>query len=314
MRGIIPRGAVAWMPYDAGMLLAEVVLVLANLVYATSYVTTRLTLGHVGPATLALARLLIGAAILVPLAAVEARPAARPLSAADRAAIAAMGVVGFAGAFGLANWGIAWSSATNAALLIVVEPVAIMVLSPGLLGERLSPREWAGAAVTLAGVVLIVADGVPGLTGSVTPHWQGDLILVLAGLGYASYSLIGRGVLSRHPALPVTAWSLAWGAAAMLPIAAGEWAAGTRPDWSPAAVWGVLYLGVVITALGYLVWNWGLGRVRAPRAALYLNLQPLAGALLGVALLGEALTVFVALGGVLVMAGLSLTVKPGPAR
>lgn len=302
------------MPYHAGMLLAEVVLVVANLVYATSYVVTRLTLRHVGPATLALARLLIGAAVLVPLAAIGMHRPAAPLSAPDRAAIVAMGVVGFAGAFALANWGIAWSSATNAALLIVVEPVAIMVLSPALLGERLSPREWAGAAVTMAGVVLIVADGVPGLAGSMTPHWRGDVVLVLAGLAYASYSLVGRGVLSRHPPLPVTAWSIAWGAAAMLPIAAGEWAAGIRPDWSPTAVWGTLYLGVVITALGYLVWNWGLGRVRAPRAALYLNLQPLAGALLGVVLLGEALTVFVALGGALVMAGLSLTVKPGPAR
>jgi drug/metabolite transporter (DMT)-like permease len=159
-----------------------------------------------------------------------------------------------------------------------------------------------------------VTDGIPAFSGSVVAHWAGDMLLVVAGLAYASYSLVGRGVLTRRPPLPVTAWSIAWGAAAMVPLVAWEWAAGVRPDPTPTAVWGVLYLGVVITALGYLVWNWGLGRVPAPRAAIYLNLQPLAGALLGIVLLGEVLTVLVAAGGLLVMAGLTLTIKPGAAR
>jgi hypothetical protein len=48
-------------------------------------------------------------------------------------------------------------------------------------------------------------------------------------LGYAAYSLIGRDVLRRHPATPVTALSIVWGAAALVPLAALEWWTGVRP-------------------------------------------------------------------------------------
>jgi drug/metabolite transporter (DMT)-like permease len=58
------------------------------------------------------------------------------------------GVLGFAAAFGFANWGMARSTATNAALLITVEPISLILLSPVFLGERLTRRELVGAVLT----------------------------------------------------------------------------------------------------------------------------------------------------------------------
>ena len=66
---------------------------------------------------------------------------------------------------------------------------------------------------------------------------------------------------------------------------------------------------MVITAVGSLVWNWALARIAAPRAAIFLTLQPICGALLGIALLGEAFTVFTAAGGALIVSGLVVTVS-----
>ena len=222
-----------------------------------------------------------------------------------------MGVLGFGGAFALGNWGLARSTASNAALLITVEPASLIVLAPLLLGERLTLREVIGATLTMVGAVLVVVNGIPGVTLGAAPHWRGDLLLILSGLAYASYSLLGRSVLRRYPVLPVTAWSILWGAAAMLPLAALEWARGPVTVWTPTALAGTLYLGVAITALGYTIWNYALERVEAPRAAVFLNLQPLIGALLGVWLLHEPLTPYTAVGGVLILAGLHLTVKAG---
>ena len=289
------------------MAAADVVLLVANVVYATSYVATRVTLDAVPPATLALLRLVIGALILVPLA--RRLPPGPGSRSGDGARVFWMGALGFAAALAFAHWGIVYSTATNAALLIVVEPLAIMLLGPALLGERLTPREALGAALAVTGAVLVVADGVPGLTATLAPHWRGDLLLVLAGLAYASYSLLGRGVLARRHALAVTADSIVWGACVMAPLAAAEWLAGARPVVGMAAAVGTLYLAVVITAGGYLAWNWALARVPAPRAAVFLNVQPIVGALLGVALLGDRLTFFIAVGGALIVAGLSLTVS-----
>jgi len=120
-----------------------------------------------------------------------------------------------------------------------------MLLSPLYLGERLSRREAMG---------------------------QGDLLLVLAGLVYASYSLLGRRVLERHAPLGVTARSLVWGAAGILPVAGVEWASGARAAWTATAV---------------------------------------SGTLLGAALLGEPLTPFTILRGALIVAGLAVAFGPG---
>ena len=289
------------------MAAAYIALILGNVVYGSSYVVSRVVLDHMGPATLSLLRLLIGSLVLVPLALAQRREARR-LSRADRWNIFWMGIIGFAAAFAFGNWGLAWSTATNAALLITVEPVALILFSPLVLGESLTRREVVGAAITVTGAAVIVVNGIPGVSVAIVPHGRGDILLVLSGLSYVAYSLFGRDVLSRHPALPVTAWSILWGTAAMIPFAAAEWMAGRRPEWTGPAVLGVLYLGLVITALGYLLWNWALERVEAPRLAVFVNIQPLVGALLGVLLLHEALTIYTVAGGLLILLGVHLAV------
>ena len=80
-----------------------------------------------------------------------------------------------------------------------------------------------------------------------------------------------------------------------------------RPAWTVRGAAGVLYLGVVITVFGYLLWNWALARAAASRAAAFITVQPIAGALLGVGFLHEPLTLFTVAGEALVVAGLWLT-------
>ena len=286
---------------------AYVVLLVSNLIFATGYSVSRIVLEDIGPATLAMARLAIGSLILVPWA--WRGMTAAKLSREDHWRLALTGVVGFTLAFALGNWGLAHSTASNAALLITVEPAALILFSPLLLGEHLSRREGLGAAPRMASAAVIVVNGIPGVTLALAPHWRGDIVLILSGVAYAAYSLIARPVLLRHPALVVTAYSVVWGAAAMVPVAALEWATAPPSAWTSRAILGVVYLGVVMTALGYAVWNWCLERVETPRVAIFLNIQPLGGALLGVWWLGEQLTAFTVAGGLLILAGLHLTVK-----
>jgi len=89
----------------------------------------------------------------------------------------------------------------------------------------------------------------------------------------------------------------------------GAWWAGARPAWTGQALLGTLYLAVIITAIAYLVWNWALERVPAPRVAIFLTVQPITGALLGIVLLGDAFSAFTVLGGALIVLGLMLTAR-----
>ena len=290
---------------------AEVVLLAANVVYGTSYVAMQPALASVGPVTLAFLRLAIAVAIVAPVGFRAVGPTTP--SARDRWTFFWMGFLGFTGAFALAHWGLEWSTATNAALLIATEPIALIALAPLVLGERLSGREGWGTALAMLGATFIVVNGIPGVTIAIAPHWRGDLLLLLSGVCFASYSLFGRPVLARHSGLTVTAWSFVWGLVTTAPLAALEWRLGERAGWTAASMSAVLFLGVVITALGYLVWNWALERVSAARAAIYLNVQPLVGTLLGVVWLGEPLSPYTAVGGGLVIGGLSLALTGRPA-
>jgi drug/metabolite transporter (DMT)-like permease len=292
---------------------AHLVLIAANLVYATAPSVTRVTLAHVAPGALALAELAIASLILVPLALTRGARGS-PIAGSDLLSVAAMGVAGFALAFSLSNWGIRLSGASNAALLITVEPASLLVLSPLLLGEHLSRRQGVAALLTLLGATTIVVNGIPGVTAALAPRWRGDLLLVAAGVAYASYTLLGRRLLSRHSPLRVTAWSILWGAIGMLPVTAVERLSGHVSTWTPAAILGLLYLSVVVVTLGFMAWNYALERVEAPQAAIFLNLQPLVGALLGVLWLGEPLTAVTITGGLLIIVGLRLAVNGGGIR
>src|SRR5688500_588218 len=142
---------------------ADVVLLLANVLYGTSYLASRLALDLVPPSTLAFVRLVLALALLGALAARRPRaprpaPRAPSRSTADRWRIAAMGVFGFSAAYALSHWGVYWSTVTNAALLIVVEPLAIIMFAPLMLGERLGRLEAIGAALALVGTVLVVVN------------------------------------------------------------------------------------------------------------------------------------------------------------
>src|SRR5438874_7784070 len=185
------------------MAIASLLLLVANVVYATSYVVTRVVLDDVPPTILALLRLVIGAAVLVPLSRRATVPPAGRMPPGQGTRLFWMGALGFAAAFALSHWGIAGSSATNAALLIVVEPLTLVALGPLLLGERLTRREAGGAALAVAGAVVVVLNGVPGLTLEVLLCCGCDILLILSGFTFASYSLYGSTVLSYTTAITI---------------------------------------------------------------------------------------------------------------
>src|SRR5207237_7949589 len=124
---------------------AAILLLVVNIVYATSPVVTRLVLDDVPPITLALMRLVLGAAVLLPFG-----RGARATPAAQGARVFWMGALGFGAAFALSHWGIARSSATNAALLIVLVPLMLVIIGQVLSVVRLNKHTAAGDVVHVA--------------------------------------------------------------------------------------------------------------------------------------------------------------------
>jgi drug/metabolite transporter (DMT)-like permease len=280
-------------PPDGRTLAAVVVTVLA---WASAFVAIR-GVGHdLSPGALALGRLLVGTAVLGLLMAGRGwvRPTAR-----EWALIIVCGV-GWFGVYNVAlNAAEQHLDAGTTAMLVNIGPILIAVFAGLLLGEGFPRRLVAGLAVAFAGVLLI---------GTATRSAEADLLgvalCVVAAVTYAGGVVAQKPVLRRLPGLQVTFTSAAIGAVCCLPwagVLADE--LGRAPTGSIA---GMVYLGVVPTALAFSTWAYALRRMDAGSLGVSTYLVPPLVIGLGWLLLGEVPPALALVGGAVCLAGVAL--------
>jgi drug/metabolite transporter (DMT)-like permease len=208
--------------------------------------------------------------------------------------------------------GLGSTTATNALLLQSACPAFIVAIAAATGGARASPRQLAGIAISLAGVVAILTRGAPGALASVS-FARGDLWVLAAVLSWAAYTLL----LRRRPAgvdpLALLAALVAVGVAWVAPFHAVELARGARMEVDGVTAASVLYVAVFASVLSYWLWNEGVARLGPNRAGVFLHLMPAFGSLLAVAFLGESFRGFHAIGLALILAGVFLAGAPLPA-
>jgi drug/metabolite transporter (DMT)-like permease len=191
--------------------------------------------------------------------------------------------------------GLSLTSVASASLIIGTLPPLLALAAAGFGGEKLGRRGWGAVGASTMGVGLIV--GLPGPEHS----WLGDGLVFLSLIIAVAWILLSKRLIERYSALPATAYILAFGSLSLLPISLA-WDGPPRMSVSAGVGGAVLGLGLVCTALTFVLWNWALERYPASRAGVFVNLEPLVGALLGVALLHDRLGPSAVLGGLVIMA------------
>jgi DME family drug/metabolite transporter len=186
-------------------------------------------------------------------------------------------------------------------------PVIVAVLSVALLGERPTRRLVMAAGLAIGGTTLLVspADSAA-LDGSAA---LGLLLALGSATGYALLTIVSRRIAGRyHPLTPLTV-GFAIGALALLPALLAEGAQVTYPVVS----WGLLlYLGVVPTALAYLLFTIGMRTTVATVASLVTLIEPLTAAGLAWLLFDEHLGPLVLVGAVLLLGAVFLLTRDTP--
>ncbi|MFQ5785875.1 MAG: DMT family transporter [Alphaproteobacteria bacterium] len=212
-------------------------------------------------------------------------------------------LVGSTFQYGLTFNGLRYLDAGTTALIVQAE-VPFMVLTAAVfLKERLGLRQIVGMTVAFAGIYLIAGE----------PRIQGQTLGVALVLGGALMWAFGQIMVRRLGEIggvSVIAWVSVF-AAPQLFIASALFEHGQFGALAGAGpvLWGaVVYLGVVMTAIGYSCWYHVLGRYQANRVAPFLLLTPVASVLGGFALLGEPLTLHLVIGGSIVILGVGLLV------
>ncbi len=288
-------------PVSPPVLAAVAVTVLA---WASAFIGIRAVGTDVSPGALALGRLLVGTAVLALLS------LGRGWVAPTRREWRLLAVCGI-------GWFAVYNVALNAAeqhldagttaMLVNTGPVLIAVLAGVWLGEGFPRWLVAGLAVAFGGVLLIgVATGGGG--GDLT----GVLLCLVAAVTYAVGVVAQKPVLRRLPPLQVTATACAIGAVCCLP-----WAGALVADLSTApasSVLGLVYLGVVPTALAFSTWAYALARTDAGRLGATTYLVPPLVVLMSWLLLDEVPAALAVVGGAVCLAGVALSRRRSRAR
>lgn len=188
--------------------------------------------------------------------------------------------------------------ASTAGLVVQLETPLLVLMGWLVLGDRPSARKLIGIAVSFSGVLLMAGDA------KLQAAW-GWLALFIVGLVVWSYGQILVRKLGEVGGFTLVAWVSAFAApqlfAASFALEQDQWAAIQSADWR---VWGtVVYLGLVMTALGYGLWYHLLGRYPVSTVGPFLLLIPVATLIGGVVLLGESASLEVLLGGAVIVAG-----------
>jgi drug/metabolite transporter (DMT)-like permease len=117
-----------------------------------------------------------------------------------------------------------------------------------------------------------------------------------------AWILISKLLMRRHSPVMVTAFVF-WVGTVMLAVVVITTSGVPSLHYSTRAWIAVAEQGLLATASTTLLWNWGLKRVPASQAGIFVNLEPLVGAILGVSLLHETLGITALAGGVLIIGG-----------
>lgn len=303
----IGRGAAMpetpWRSRVRGVLLVN----LATLAWATNAVLGRWLRHDIGPLTLSALRFSVATAFFCFL--LRRRPPEEKVYGADWKWLLAMGLTGVAAFSPLLYLGLRHSTAVNSSLIQGFSPLITALIAGVLIQEPVNRRQVAGAVLGLAGVAGLISGG----------SWEvfsglgfnpGDMVLLVAAVAWAFYSVFGRRVMRRRSSVSATALSNLIVLPLLIAAAAVELHyihLNLRLETAAALV----HICLVPTLVGFWAWNQAVRVLGAGGAMVFYNTLPLYGVLMGVILLGEPMGIARwVFGGLIVAGGVYGTLAP----
>lgn len=217
-----------------------------------------------------------------------------------------VGFVGYGISLGFQFVGTKFSTASNGSLVTSATPAFVLMFAPYLLGEQNTLRRLIALTIASLGVVAVIDPR----TAELSPilFW-GNMSLLAAALTWALYSVLVRKISQSSDLLTSSALMLLGGVPSSLAV--GLWEINTQGvgEITWGIIGGLLFLGIVSTAIAMFLWNYAFATLPASVASLTFFAQPVVGTLLGWFFLGEKITPLFLLGGVLIGVGILISAK-----
>lgn len=274
-----------------------IALATAGSLWGTGFYFGKIALTEMPVATMVLLRFVFASAGLLPVICFDHPRFAR----GEWGWVLAASVLGVPVQYLVQFRGLALTTVSHASLMVGTLPMLLAIAAVVFAGERLHLGGWLALAGSTFGAALIALSSQKA-SGAAAASARGDLLVVLSMFAAIGWILISKRLMRRHSPTMVTAVVFWIGT---LLLAASVVTASGIPSlhYSTRAWIAVAEQGLFATASTTVLWNWGLKRVPASQAGVFVNLEPVVGALLGVTLLHEQLGIMALAGGALIVGG-----------
>jgi drug/metabolite transporter (DMT)-like permease len=213
-----------------------------------------------------------------------------------------MGFIGYFLSVGSQLIEIKLSSASVASLVNSMNPITITVFAAIMLKERLTIRKVICVILAVIGVYIIIG----GLKGN--GQVLGTVFSILSVISWSFVSVIVKKVTQKYTAIQVTTYCMFVVTACTLPCSAYELVTTHNVQFHCTAIVSLLYMGLVCTALAYILWNKSLSMIEAGTCSLFYPVQPMVSVLLGCMFLGEKIDIKFIFGAILIIGGVLFSI------
>ena len=284
---------------------------LTSLFWAGNIVLARYVAGHVPPMTLSCIRWIGVFFVLLPFAWPHLKTD-WPVLRRRLPLLVVLSASGFALNNALSYWALQYTQALNALMIQSSGPLFVALWSLLLFGVRLTLAQFAGIALSLAGVFTILLHGDVRALANIEFN-RGDLMFASAVLAFGLYSALMPRRPKTHQ-LSLIMFTTGCGSLLLLPFSIWEIASGTTLQFDALTLATLVYVVIFPSTLAYLFFNRGIALIGPNRAAPFLHLVPVFGSVMAIALLGEQPKLFHLIGYVLVLSGVIIASRQASAK
>ena len=219
--------------------------------------------------------------------------------------IFAIGLIGNTISIVTQEMGTMLSTAQMGAIITSTTPAFMVLFARYILNEAMSLKKWLSIIIATVGVGIIVGNGKIDISQQL-----GGLYLLFAALTWALMSVLVKKVPQQYSQIVVTTYTSGLAVILLTPFVLPRL---HQLDWhaifEPTILGGILYLGIISTACGFLLWNKGLQLMNASSGGIFFFLQPIVGTFLGWLLLGETIGIPFWIGTICIFLGVFIVMK-----
>ncbi len=270
-------------------------------IWGGMYVVSKVVLEIIPPFSLVSLRLILGALTLVIVLLMRG---SSKISRKQLLQVLSVGLVGYGISLSLQFLGTKLSTAANGSLVTSSTPAFVLIFAWILLKENITLRRLIALLFATLGVVAVIDPRSAQLNPDL---FLGNVLLLGAAVTWALYSVLVRKFTQNLEVLLFSLIAFLGGLPITIPAGAWELKTIGVGEISVGIVGGVLFLGIISTALAMVLWNSAFALIDASLASLTFFAQPVVGTILGSLFLREKITPLFLLGGLLIGVGLFIS-------